>query len=103
MQTYRKLRIDILIEAPLIDRLLNRLDQLPITGYTVLPALAGRGADGSWKRDGLISGTGQMLLAFCIVDEANKDKVLDAIFEMIERQMAIVTVSDVEVIRPDRF
>lgn len=103
MQTYQKSRIEILVEAPFLDRLMDRLDRLPITGYTVLPALAGKGTSGSWRRDGLVGGAGQMHLVFCIVDGAKADEVVDAVFQVIERQMAIVTVSEVKVLRPERF
>ncbi len=103
MQTYQKSRIDILIEAPFLDRLLETLDGLPVTGYTVLPALAGKGSGGKWRRDGLVGGAGQMHLVYCIVDDAKADETVDAIFRTVERQMAIVTVSQVKVLRPGRF
>lgn len=103
MQTYRKSRIEIVIEAPLLDRLLDLLDRQPITGYSVVPVLAGRGAEGSWRRDGLVGDAGQMCLVFCVVDDSKVETVTDAIFKVIQRHMAIVTISEVRVLRPERF
>jgi PII-like signaling protein len=103
MQTYPKKRIDIVVEAPVAKRLLETLDDLGVSGYTVVPALAGRGRDGSWQRDGLVGDAGRMVLVFCILDAGREDIVLDRIFRLVTRQIGIVTVSDVSVVRPDHF
>ncbi len=44
-----------------------------------------------------------MPAAFCIVDPTRLDSLLTLIYAAIERQIGIVSVSDVEVVRPDRF
>jgi PII-like signaling protein len=103
MQTYLKKRIDITIEAPLTTRVLQLLDQLNVNGYTVLPALAGKGKDGSWHRDGTVGRVGAMVVIFCILDEDRIAPVLDALFDLVSRQIGIVTVSDVQVIRREHF
>ncbi|MBX9682831.1 MAG: DUF190 domain-containing protein [Hyphomicrobium sp.] len=103
MQTYPKKRIDIMVEAPLMKRVLTLLDQQGVTGYTVLPALAGRGIDGSWHRDGLVGRVGSVVQIFCILDEARVDAVIEPLFDLVSRQIGIVTISDVQVIRKDHF
>lgn len=103
MQTYPKKRIDIMVEAPLMQRVLNLLDQQGVSGYTVLSALAGRGQDGAWHRDGVVGRAGALVTIFCIVDEARVDEVLEPLFKLVSRQIGIVTVSDVQVIRPTHF
>jgi PII-like signaling protein len=103
MQTYPKKRIDIMVEAPLLDRVLKLLDQQGVNGYTVLPALAGRGKDGAWHRDGLVGRAGALVMIFCIIDESRVDSVLEPLFALVSRQIGIVTVCDVEVIRPEHF
>ena len=103
MKTFAKKRIDIVIEAPAVNRVLAKLDELGVLGYTVVPAIGGRGHEGSWNRDATVGDTGRMVLIFSIVDSVRVDPVLDAIFKLVERQIGIVTISDVEVVRPDHF
>jgi len=103
MQMYPKKRIDIMVEAPLMQRVLNLLDQQGVSGYTVLSALAGRSQDGAWHRDGVVGRAGALVTIFCILDEARVDEVLEPLFKLVSRQIGIVTVSDVQVIRPTHF
>ena len=49
--THPKKRVEIMIEAPALARVTDALDRAEATGYTVLPALAGRGNGGNWQRD----------------------------------------------------
>jgi hypothetical protein len=44
-----------------------------------------------------------MVVVVCILDEARVDEVLDPIFGLVSRQIGIVTLSDVEVVRQERF
>ena len=103
MKTFAKKKIDIVIEAPAVNRVLAKLDELGVLGYTVVPAISGSGREGSWNRDATVGDSGRMVLIFSIIDAARVDQVLDAIFKLVERQMGIVTISDVEVVRPDHF
>jgi PII-like signaling protein len=103
MKTFSKKRIDIMVEAPLMQRVIALLDAEGVSGYSVLPVLAGRGQDGPWHRDGIVGRAGAMVLVFCILDEQRVDAVMGPLFALISRQIGIVTVSDVSVIRPDHF
>lgn len=102
-ETHAKKRLEITIERPLLKRLLDLLDRLDVPGYTAVPALAGKGIDGPWRREGLVSDAGQMVVVFCILDVSRVDDVLDAVHAMLERQIGIVTIADVQVIRADHF
>jgi PII-like signaling protein len=103
MKTFPKKRIDIMVEAPLMQRVLNLLDQQNVSGYTVLPVLAGRGKDGAWHRDGVVGRAGALVMIFCILDEQRVDEVLEPLFKLVSRQIGIVTISDVQVIRAEYF
>lgn len=103
MKTYPKKRLSIIIEAPFQKRLLDILDRLDVPGYTVLPALAGKGKEGAWSRDSLSSDAGRMVQVLCVLDAEHVDDVLSAVSGVLERQMGIVTLSDVEVLRPQNF
>ncbi|MBX9925331.1 MAG: DUF190 domain-containing protein [Hyphomicrobiaceae bacterium] len=103
MQTFAKKRIEIVVESPLMTRVVGLLDGAGVTGYTVLPVLAGRGKDGAWHRDGVVGRTGTMVMIFTIVDASKVDAVIEPLFKLVSRQIGIVTVSDVNVIRPQQF
>ena len=103
MKTHPKKRIDIMVEAPLMQRVLTLLDQEGVSGYTVLPVLAGRGKDGAWHRDGVVGRAGALVMIFCILDETRVNEVIEPLFKLVSRQIGIVTISDVQVIRPEQF
>ncbi len=103
MKTHLKKRIEIMIESPLLARLTGLLDENDVGGYTVIPALAGRGKDGAWHRDGVIGRAGSLVMVFCILDEDRVQTVLEPLFELVKGQIGIVTLSDVEVVRPEYF
>jgi PII-like signaling protein len=103
MKTHPKKRIDIMVEAPLMTRVLAILDEQKVPGYTVVPAIAGRGHDGTWHRDGLVGRAGAVVQIFCILDESRVGPVLEPLFKLVSRQIGIVTVSDVQVIRSEHF
>ena len=103
METLTKTRIEITIEAPILSRITHALDALPVTGYSVLPVIAGKGHEGAWNVAGQIGDAGRMLMVVCIVDPTKADTVLDAIFPIIRGQIGIVAMSDVRVMRADHF
>ncbi|MDT4743414.1 hypothetical protein [Bradyrhizobium sp. WYCCWR 12699] len=44
-----------------------------------------------------------MFALWCIVDAARLDALLRAVFAIVARQVGLVSVSDVQVVRPERF
>ena len=104
MEMFEKKRIDIMVEAPLMNRMIDILEEQKVSGYTVIPAIAGRGKSGAWHRDGQVGRSGAVVQVFCIVDESRVDEILTPIFELVARQqIGIVTISDVSVVRADYF
>ncbi|MFN2162379.1 MAG: DUF190 domain-containing protein [Candidatus Promineifilaceae bacterium] len=103
MKTFPKKRIEIMVESPLMSRVISILDDLGVSGYTVMPAIAGKGKDGSWHRDGQVGRVGSVVQILCIVDESREGDVLEPLFRLVSRQIGIVTVSDVRVVRSDHF
>jgi nitrogen regulatory protein PII len=91
------------LEAPALHRLTDALDKAGVKGYTILPVLAGSGSDGPWSRDGQVTVAGQMVTVISITDESKVDEVLQRIQQLLARQIGIVAVSDVQVMRPERF
>lgn len=103
METFPKKRIEIMVETPLMSRVIAILDDLGVSGYTVMPAIAGRGKDGLWHRDGQVGRVGSVVQILCIIDETRENDVLEPLFRLVSRQIGIVTVTDVRVVRSDQF
>jgi len=103
MQTHPKKRLELIIEAPALNRRLDILDKQEVSGYTVMPVLAGRGRQGRWSRDGLVGMAGQMLMVVCVTSEHRVPALLEAVSKFLARQIGIVAISDVEVIRTEHF
>ncbi|MCU0900420.1 MAG: transcriptional regulator [Cypionkella sp.] len=102
MQTHAAKRVEIIIEAPMQGRLTDALTRAGVTGYTVLPVLGGSGRSGEWTREGQV-GRGGMAAVVCLIRPDRLDALLDAAFAVVERHIGVVSVSDCEVLRAERF
>jgi nitrogen regulatory protein PII len=103
MQTHLAKRVEIIIEAPMQRRLEDALSRAGVTGYTILPVLGGNGASGPWSREGQVGRAGGLIAVICIVRPERKDALLDAAFGVLDRHIGVVSVSDCEVLRAERF
>ncbi len=102
MQTHKAKRVEIVIEAPLERRLTEALEQAGVTGYTILPVLGGGGRSGHWSREGQVGRSG-MVAVICLIRPERLDPLLEAAFAVVERHIGVVSVSDCEVLRAERF
>lgn len=102
MQTHKAKRVEIIIEAPMQSRLTDALRRAGVTGYTVLPVLGGSGRSGDWTREGQVGRAG-MVAVVCLIKPERLDTLLDAAFAVVERHIGVVSVSDCEVLRAERF
>lgn len=103
MQTHKAKRVEIAIEAVMETRLTNALAKAGVTGFTVLPVLGGSGRSGRWSREGQVSRAGGMVSVVCIIRPERLDALLDAAFSVVDRHIGVVTVTDCEVLRAERF
>jgi nitrogen regulatory protein PII len=100
---HAKKRVEIILEAPALNRLASALEAAGVTGYTVLPVLAGKGTTGAWTRDGLVGGAGAMVCVITITDAARVEAVLEKVMSVLSRQIGLVSIGDVQVVRGERF
>jgi nitrogen regulatory protein PII len=103
MQTHPAKRVAIIIEAPMERRLRQTLEDADVTGYTILPVLGGSGRSGQWSREGQVGRAGGMVQVICVVKPERLEKLLEHLFDVVERHIGVVTVSDCEVLRAERF
>lgn len=103
MHTFAKKQIQIICERPILKRVQRHLTRAGVKGFTVLPALSGSGSQGEWDREGMVGDAGQMVMVLVVLDAGDLDRVLTGIFDVVSPQMGVITISDVSVVRPDRF
>lgn len=103
MQTHDAKRVEITIEKVMLRRLTEALESADVTGWSVLPVQGGSGRSGTWNRDDQISrGTG-LVQVVCLIRPDKLDALLDAAFEVVDRHIGVVSVSDAQVLRAERF
>jgi len=102
MQTHKAKRVEIIIEAPMERRLTEALSAAGVTGFTILPVQGGSGRSGLWSREGQVGRAG-MLAVICLIRPDRLDTLLEAAFAVVERHIGVVSISDAEVLRAERF
>lgn len=96
-------RVEIIIEAPLERRLTDALNAAGVTGYTILPVLGGAGKSGTWSREGQVSRASGMVAVVCLIRPERLQPLLDAAFAVVERHIGVVSITDAQVLRAERF
>ncbi|WP_400085618.1 P-II family nitrogen regulator [Yoonia sp. R78084] len=102
MQTHTAKRVEIVIEAPLENRLTKALTEAGVTGFTILPVLGGSGRSGVWTREGQVGRAG-MVSVVCLIKPERLDGLLDAAFSVVEKHIGVVSITDAQVLRAERF
>jgi nitrogen regulatory protein PII len=103
MKTFKAKRIEITIESVMERRLTDALDRAGVSGYTILPVLGGSGRSGRWSREGQVSRAAGMIALVCILRADKVDAVLEKVFEILDRHIGVVSVTECEVVRASRF
>ena len=95
--------MELAIERVVSERLTDVLPLAGVAGYPLLPGLGGSGRSGEWSRSGQVSQAGGMVQVICVVRPEKVDHLLEAAFKVVERHIGIVSVTDCEVLRAERF
>ncbi len=64
--------------------------------------VGGSGRSGQWSREGQVGRSG-MVAVICLIRPERLDTLLDAAFGVVERHIGVVSVTDCEVLRAERF
>lgn len=103
MELHKKKRIELIIEKMAHKRACRVLEAVGMTGYTVLPAMAGFGGGNRWNRETDISSSRDMVVIISIGDEYRVTEAMEQISDILGDHIGVVSVTEVEVLRPDRF
>lgn len=103
METHEAKRVEIIIEAPMQRRLTKALHDAGVTGYTVLPVFGGSGRSGTWTREGQVSAAGGMVAVVCLIRPERLEELLEAAFAVVDSHIGVVSITDAQVLRVERF
>ena len=95
-------RVDIILDQPLLNEVRTIAKMVGLTGYTLLPALGGEGMGGKWSED-LVTGAQSKLLFMAITSSAKAVALVDALNPLLETYGLIVFTSSVSVVRGSKF
>lgn len=98
-----KRRLEIIVERMALTRAGNILEAAGLTGYTVLPAMAGFGNSSHWRSAGDLSTTQDMVVVIAIGDNEKVERALEDLARLLSRHIGVLSVGDVQVMRPGRF
>lgn len=102
IKTFTRKRIDILVDAPLCDWLVETAAAAGIGHYSFLPVQSGSGRAGPWRiEDGFGTVTKQLFIALTNADKV--ERFLDLLAPEIEKYGLVIAVYDVQVVRGERF
>ncbi len=103
METHKAKRVEIIIEAALESRLTDAMRKAGVTGYTILPVKGGSGRSGQWARAGQVTRGSGMVSVVCLIRPERMEELLDAAFAVVEPHIGVVSITDAEVLRAERF
>jgi len=102
MQTTKRKKLEIIVEVLVLRRVEGFLVEAGVRGWTVLPSLAGASASGEWRSGDFVPGQEKCLI-MAIATEDVAACALDKLSAFFADYPGVVCISEVEVIRSDRF
>lgn len=100
---HTRLRLELIIERMAAARACSVLEAAGLTGYTVLPAISGFGGVTRWNRDTDMSASSDMVVIISIGAENQVHSALRDLEGLLGSHIGVLSVGDVQVLRPDRF
>ncbi len=102
IQTVSRKRIEILVDTPLVPRIVAHLKAVDISGWSLIHVDSGGGRDGEWQQDD-VTGASAKTIVLVIASEAKASALIDAIAPLLDSYRMLLTVGDVQVVRGERF
>jgi hypothetical protein len=102
VNTVQRRKIEILVDAPLVRRVVAAVEAAGVTGYTLLPALGGAGHGGRWSDD-QVTGAQAKVMFVTITTEAKAAAIADALAPLLETHGLLLVSGVVDVVRAEKF
>ena len=97
-----RVKVEILLDAPLVTLVTRIINEAGAGGYTILPALGGSGHNGRWREDRL-SGADTKLLLLAIATDQIADTIVRGLEPLLDSHRLIVMTTRIGVVRAEKF
>lgn len=94
---------EVLVDMPLLSRIEKIAKEAGIEIYNILPTRGGSSEKGRWFDDRVTGGAGTKVLFSAISSEEKSQKLIEALEPLLDAYDIIVTRSNVEIIRSEKF
>ena len=101
--TFTRKKIEVLVDAPLLRRIQDLAIDAGVSGYTLQRTVGGEGGQGRWRAEEVTGGAGSKLQFTTIVDDEGAERFLAELEPLLSEYGLLVAVTEVEVIRGERF
>lgn len=101
-RTVRRRRIEVLVDAPLARLVEAAAERAGVTNWALVPTLAGLDGGQHWRDDRLTEADRRMIF-LTVLSPEKADALVDALAPMLDTHGLALLVSDVEVLRPERY
>ena len=102
IQTVSRKRIEILVDTPLVPRVVAQLKAVDISGWSVIHVDSGGGRAGAWQDDD-VTGASAKTIVLAIASETKTSGLIAAIAPLLDSYGMLLTIGDVQVVRGERF
>jgi hypothetical protein len=94
-------KLELIVDRPHVPRFTKVLEERDL-GYTLFPALGGSGSRGGWH-DGGLTDADERVMIVAVLGGSTAGAVLQEVNDLFVDFPGIAFLSDVAVLRPDRF
>jgi nitrogen regulatory protein PII len=102
MQTHKRRKLELIVEAAILKRTEAILAECGVHVFTVLDGREGRGLAGRWNDENVADALEQRLIIAVATHEA-AEKVVARMADLFLRYPGVIYMSDVDVLRAERF
>lgn len=100
---FAKKRLELVIEKPAFKRACRVFEEAGVKGYTAFSAFAGYAGGMRWQRGTDLSASQDMIMLIAVMDIDIVEKVIDDLENLIGSHIGLLHISDVTVLREDKF
>ena len=102
IETTTRKRIEILVDTPHATIVIKAAADAGIAGYSLVPVQSGAGRGGAWRED-RVSGAQTKVIFITIAAEERAGRLVEMLAPLLDSHSMLLTMSDVQVVRPERF
>lgn len=102
MELYRRKKLEFVVNKSALPRLLSIFDRHQVDGHSQLTVVGGQGTHGQHYPSTLISVYDSIMIV-AVLSEDKVKLVVDESEELLAEQGGVMFLSDVEVLRPERY